>query len=551
MALVLLVQPPIEDFYLTKKRTLPYGLLSISAALQSAGFDTHIIDSLATEKSKPLVTPAAFAYLDEFYGRPDKSLFCLFHKYRRFGYSFDHIALEIRKHRPFLVGISSLFTAYHDTAMAMAAAVRHRNPGIPIVMGGHHPTLFPEQVIASPFVDYVLRGEGEDTLPLLCRALKEQTPLAQVPGIAFQTPEQQIICPPHWTSDLSCLALPDSDKTRYYRRNHQDTMVIVSSRGCPLPCSYCSVSAASSHGRFRKRSVSHVIREIGNQADNRDIGFIDFEDENISFDRSWFLALLAEIKAVFRDRPVELRAMNGLFPPSLDPDLIAAMADAGFKTLNLSVGSVSKEQLKRFRRPDVRASHDRAVAAAHDLGLACVSYVIAGAPDQVATDSLEDLLYLASRPTLAGLSVFYPAPGSRDYDQCRRLGILPDSFVQMRSSAFPLDHTTTRIQAVTLLRLCRILNYMKHLVDQGADLPAPRPAPDRTPLFDPASDRHSMSAQLLQWFLFDGRIRGVDKDGQVYVHKTDPRLCRAFARAMCETPPSGTRKKTPPAGYRS
>jgi anaerobic magnesium-protoporphyrin IX monomethyl ester cyclase len=285
-----------------------------------------------------------------------------------------------------------------------------------------------------------------------------------------------------------------------------------------------------------------VIREIKARADNRDIGFIDFEDENISFDRPWFLDLLAEINSFFRHRPVELRAMNGLFPLSLDPDLIAAMADAGFKTLNLSVGSISKAQLKRFRRPDVRAAHDRAVAAAHDLGLACVSYIIAAAPGQVAADSLADLLYLAAQPTLAGLSVYYPAPGSRDYEQCRRLGILPGTFAQMRSTAFPLDHTTSRVQAVTLLRLSRILNFMKHLADQGVALPLPGPAPDKDTLPDPASDRQSVSVQLLQWFLFDGRIRGVDKDGQIYEHKTDPLLCRAFAGAMRETPPCGTRK---------
>jgi anaerobic magnesium-protoporphyrin IX monomethyl ester cyclase len=113
----------------------------------------------------------------------------------------------------------------------------------------------------------------------------------------------------------------------------------------------------------------------------------------------------------------------------------------------------------------------------------------------------------------------------------------------MRSTAFPLDHTTSRVQAVTLLRLCRILNFMKHLADQGVALPNPRPVPDKAPLPDPASDRQSISVQLLQWFLFDGRIRGVDKDGQVYVHKTDPVLCRAFARAMRKTPPCGTRKQ--------
>jgi hypothetical protein len=280
--------------------------------------------------------------------------------------------------------------------------------------------------------------------------------------------------------------------------------------------------------------VAHVLEEIRIQADGRDIGFIDFEDENISFDRTWFLALLDGITQIFAGRPpVELRAMNGLFPLSLDRDMIQAMAETGFKTLNLSVGSMSAAQLKRFQRPDVRAAHDRALDWAKQQGLACVSYLIAAAPGQHAFDSLADLLYLATRPTLAGLSIFYPAPGSRDYAVCRQLGILPAHPAQMRSTAFPLNHTTTRVQAVTLLRLCRVLNYLKHRVDVGLGLPDPRPAPkEKNPAFDPGVDRDTASEKLLAWFLFDYRIRGVDQDGQVYVHQTDPDLCRAFADAV-------------------
>jgi anaerobic magnesium-protoporphyrin IX monomethyl ester cyclase len=543
MAKVVLVQPPIEDYYLTKKRTIPYGLLSIAAALKDHGFDVCILDGLATDKSRPLARPAVFAHLDEYYGRPDLSLFCLFHGFRHFGYSLDHIALQVRQQAPFLVGISSLFTAYHDTAMATAAAIRQRNPGVPIVMGGHHPTLFPGDVAASPVVDYVIQGEGEEPLPLLCRALINGTPVSDVPGIACQAPAHPITRPPHWTADLSCLPVPDRDRPAYYRRNKKDAVVIVSSRGCPMPCSYCSVSATSGHGPFRRRKVSHVIKEIRDQADGRDIGFIDFEDENISFDRSWFLALLNEIGGLFRDRPVELRAMNGLFPPSLDPDMISAMAAAGFKTLNLSVGSFSLDQLKRFRRPDVRAAHDRAVAAASRLGLSCVSYVIAAAPGQSAENSLADLLYLAHRPTLAGVSIFYPAPGSSDYDLCRHLKILPDSFALMRATAFPLDHTTSRVQAATLLRLGRILNFMKHCADDGLCLPVPRPAPGNAVL-DPAAGREAVSRQLLQWFLFDGQIRGVDHQGRVYLHKTDRHLGQTFAAEICRQPPSGVRTQS-------
>lgn len=546
MAQVVLVQPPIQDYYLTRKRTLPYGLMSIAASLKDAGFDTAVIDGLATRKSKPIPRPEQFAHMDEFYGRADRSLFCLFHSYRHFGYSLDHIALAVRKHRPFLVGISSLFTAYHDTAMALAAAVRHRNPDTVIVMGGHHPTVFPEDVIASPDIDYVLRGEGEHPLPLLCRAIQENTSVETIPGIAFQDLKPphhsrgRVIQPPCWTPDLSRLPLPDPLDEPHYRRHHQDAVMVVSSRGCPMPCSYCSVSAASSHGRFRKRSVDHVLAEIRLQADGRDIGFIDFEDENISFDRAWFLALLDGITGIFAGRPpVELRAMNGLFPPSLDRDMIAAMATAGFRTLNLSVGSMSAAQLKRFHRPDVRSAHDRALGWAKDAGLSCVSYLIAAAPGQSASDSLADLLHLAVRPTLAGLSIFYPAPGSRDYEVCRNLTILPAHFSQMRSAAFPLDHTTSRVQAVTLLRLCRILNFLKHRADKGLALPVPQPAPSADMRLDPDLDRETVSEMLVQWFLSDAGIRGVDQDGQVYAHRTDPDLCRAFVQAVEARPVAG------------
>ena len=50
MAKVILIQPPIREFYLTRKRTIPYGLASIAASLEQAGFDTEIIDALARDK---------------------------------------------------------------------------------------------------------------------------------------------------------------------------------------------------------------------------------------------------------------------------------------------------------------------------------------------------------------------------------------------------------------------------------------------------------------------------------------------------------------------
>jgi anaerobic magnesium-protoporphyrin IX monomethyl ester cyclase len=108
---ILLIQPPIRDFYLTAKRTIPYGLASIAAGLMEAGFCVQILDTLATAKSRIVDLPQEMAYLRSFYGRPDQSAFALFHHFKHFGYSFDTIGQRVKKAQPFMVGISSLFSA--------------------------------------------------------------------------------------------------------------------------------------------------------------------------------------------------------------------------------------------------------------------------------------------------------------------------------------------------------------------------------------------------------------------------------------------------------
>jgi hypothetical protein len=205
------------------------------------------------------------------------------------------------------------------------------------------------------------------------------------------------------------------------------------------------------------------------------------------------------------------------------------MARAGFKTLNLSLGSTQPEQLGRFRRADVAEAFDRALALAEGHGLAAVGYIIVGAPHQSAEASVDDLLFLAGRRALAGVSVFYPAPGSQDFELCRRLGLLPADFSRMRSSALPIDHTTRRIDSATLLRLGRVLNFMKHLLDHGLAIPEPSQAAGAAP--DP-QDRIAAGRHLLARFLADGRIRGLTPDGEVYEHHIAQALAQRFLRGL-------------------
>ena len=167
---ILLIQPPIRDFYLTAKRTIPYGLACIAGALLAKGYTVAIFDALATQKSKMLDWPSEMVYLEKYYGHADVSPFALFHRYRHFGYSFEHIGKIARESEAFLVGISSLFTAYQNEALKTAEIVKKWHPNTQVVLGGHHPTSFTKIVMASKAVEYILRGEGLDSLPLLAKA---------------------------------------------------------------------------------------------------------------------------------------------------------------------------------------------------------------------------------------------------------------------------------------------------------------------------------------------------------------------------------------------
>lgn len=524
---ILLIQPPIRDFYLTAKRTIPYGLANIAASLRKVGFTVGICDGLATSKSRIISWPRQMEFLRPYYGRPDRSPFGLFHHFRHFGYSLDHIARQAKASGALLIGISSLFSAYSDVALAVAAAVKKVCPKVPIVLGGHHPTAMPHAVMRDAAVDFILRGDGEVGLPALALALSKKLPLDKVPGLVRRTEAGRLaIAPPAVVEKLDDLPLPAFDLIawRHYQRSGLGSMALTATRGCPMRCTYCAVNAASYHG-FRQRRISSVTAEIKAAFGLMPMGFIDFEDEHICADKQWALALMTQIaRELGRWRP-ELRAMNGLYAPDLDAQLLESMQAAGFKTLNLALITTAAEQLKRFGRPDITRDFDRVLSLARQMRMRCVAYLIIAGPEQDPHQSLRDLCHLAGRRVLAGVSVFYPAPGSGDFNWCRRHNRLPADLILIRSTALPLAHQTDRTQTVTLLRLGRVLNFMKQLLDRGHPMPLPAKPPR---WMDPKADRLSMGKQLLAAFLDNGVIWGVDSDGNLYPHTIDPSLSRWF-----------------------
>jgi radical SAM superfamily enzyme YgiQ (UPF0313 family) len=524
---ILLIQPPIHDFYLTKKRTIPYGLACIAASLKSEGFHTEIFDAMATHKSKPISWPEEMKYLQTYYHRKDLSPFGLFHTFRHFGYSFQHIGKIARQSGAFLVGISSLFTAYNEQALKTAETIKKWCPKVKVVMGGHHPTHFPRQVLMNPAIDYVIRGEGEQSLPALAKSLKNRTSVENIPGIAYKRHENDyFISPPTILQDLDAFPLPEYESihNQYYKRKDQKSLVVVASRGCPMKCSYCAFG--NTQWPYRKKSVLRIIEEISAGIGNSDTAFIDFEDENISLNKDWFMNLLTQIHQKFHSKNLTLRAMNGLYPSSLNTEMIYAMKQAGFNALNLSVGTLSKQQLKYFQRPDVSKDLPAIFKTAHHLNLSTTAYLIAGGLNQNPYECIDDILSLFQMGTVIGLSVFYPAPGSQDYQTLKKNNMLPENLNLMRGTAIPITHTTNQIQCITLLRLTRIVNYVYLLIRNQQTIPIPKPC--NMSKLPPDFNREQVGKYLLSCFFYDAIIRGVDENDYIYEHQVDTDLVRYF-----------------------
>ena len=125
---VLLIQPPVQDFYDTDVRLQPIGLAYIKAAVRKHLPEIEVIvkDYHGGHGRRTVPIPQELRYLTEYYPVADKSPFSTFHQYYHFGKPFDAIETEIAELKPDVVGISSLFTPYFREALEVAKRVKTR-----------------------------------------------------------------------------------------------------------------------------------------------------------------------------------------------------------------------------------------------------------------------------------------------------------------------------------------------------------------------------------------------------------------------------------------
>jgi len=243
--------------------------------------------------------------------------------------------------------------------------------------------------------------------------------------------------------------------------------MIITSRGCPHRCAYCSTPLVMGSS-FRSRSPESIVQEMVECRNKYHIHNFDIEDDNFTFDQKRAKRLMNLVVKTFGEGALELSAMNGVSFHSLDGELLALMRKAGFKTVNLSFVSTDPSFKERMDRPGTTEAFEKVLEEAGQAQLNVIAYAILGIPGQVIGEMVDTLIYLMGKRVLLGPSIFYPTPGTSLFERCKAKEILPSHPSQWRSSALPIEtEDFDRLDMVTLFRLARIINFIKGRMDEG------------------------------------------------------------------------------------
>ncbi len=470
MPRLLLLQPPIEDFYDTDIRLQPIGLCLLKAAVERylPHWQVEVRDFHQNHGRKTIAVPRELAYLKKYYTHRDQSPFSTFHQYFRFGADADTIGREVAAARPDLVGVSSLFTPYYREVLECAAAIK-KKLNVPIIVGGSHVSSAPESVLSDPSVDFIIRGEGERPLVEFLHVFSMAGDLRQVPNLGFKEQGRMIFNPVAANYPLAEIPDPDFSDLPVGRYLYQGRPIcfLLTSRGCPHRCGFCSVHRTFGT-RYRRRQPGDVVREM-KALYEKGYRVFDFEDDNLTFDLKSFKKLCLLIIDQFAGCGIQLLAMNGISYASLDLESLRLMRTAGFTHLNLALVSTDEKVLAAQKRPHRVGDFSVVAGMAHGLGFQVVAHQILGLPGETLDAMIETLAFLARHPLLIGVSIFYLTPGAPVAQGFPEMS--PADFFRSRSTAMAIESPgCTRDDLFTLFISARIFNFVKGISSGGREL---------------------------------------------------------------------------------
>ena len=396
---VVLINPPQFGKYAQP----PMGLALLAAVLEKEGFDTRIVDAnaqgLGPEEVAPLVTGAD------------------------------------------AVGLTAM-TPTIGAAIEIAGQLKSVKPDLPVILGGAHATLLPEETLASaPGVDIIVRGEGEKVFPDLLRSLESKQTVDNIPGISYRK-DGEVIDTAGATTNIDLNSLPFLAyhllPWRRYRPHPphgraSPFAAVITSRGCPYHCSYCSKPVFGS--KFRAQSAERVVEEIAYYQEKFGIKELAFYDDVFTLDGKRAYAIAENILG----RGLKVHWTCETRVNLVNKELLHSMKRAGCYAIAYGIESASPEILDTLGKNITVEQAEEAVRMTREAGIQIIGYFMIGSPGEN-LETIRKTIDLAKKLRLdfAQFAVTTAFPGTALWDQYlkdNRSDICWQDFIYWRGGA--------------------------------------------------------------------------------------------------------------------
>ena len=356
------------------------------------------------------------------------------------GMPYDKIKEEIQKRKPDIVGIANPFSTQVEHAKKIADLTKEVDPEILTVVGGPHVTVVPEKFLEeAKNVDVAVIGEGEYTILDIAKSRGGTKKLSEVEGIAYHQDGKVTLTPPRaFLKNLDELPYPAYhlvDMEKYlnpakieYRSFKPRALAMITSRGCPHSCCFCSVHLHMGRG-FRAHSPSYVADHIQFVVDKYQVKNIFFEDDNLTFDQKRMETICDQI--VERKIKFHWETPNGIRADRLSLELLKKMKKSGCRSVFFGVESGDQWVSDNIIHKDLDLQKVVEVAKiCRKIGLKSGAFYIIGFPGEKKENmqrTVEFALELKREYDVGmHLLVATPSFGTKLYEECMKKGYIKE-----------------------------------------------------------------------------------------------------------------------------
>lgn len=421
----LLVCPPFQRFtsdFLVSVHHFPLGLGYIAGALEQAGYPVEIYD--ADLYAKPTYN-AEISQVRIAAHRPDhvNALLDFEHKV------WQEVEALFREKKPDIIGVTTK-SVILPSAFIVARVAKKVNKDIVVVFGGAGATTVTEQVLQDHPIDFVVRGEGEQTMTELVEMLHSPNPdFYQIEGLSFKDDDGRIVNNKSRAvvKDIDTLPYParhlliDSDKLPdiLYKAINGD---IMTSRGCPFACTFCAVNIVWGGRSARMRSANDVVEEVLYQKEHYGVKNFIFWDDLFTIKRK----RVVEICNLLIKKEANINWTCFIRVDTIDRELLALMKQAGCNRVEVGLESGSNRVLKEMKKGITVEQIHKAAEMLNEAGIRWTALLMIGMPSETKEEMAATMELLKLSPTEVILSIFSPYAGTPLHDKLKDEGRLSD-----------------------------------------------------------------------------------------------------------------------------